>query len=123
MQWCSRPQLIVRLCGAGKQCSRQRVSVSYGRVRRCGSLLRARVGREHSKLQNKQRVAKNGILTETMQARALQCLAAKVDNYSIMKDEAWRCSENGGSDDGHARETRALLPWSRVDSFQKEATS
>lgn len=38
----------------------------------------ARVGREHSKLQDKQCVAKNGRRPETMQSRAEQCLAESV---------------------------------------------
>lgn len=59
--------------------ARRRVSCELrGASARCGSLLGARVGREHSKLQNKQCVAKNGRRPETMQSRAEQCLAESV---------------------------------------------
>lgn len=54
--------------------------VNYGASARCGSLLRARVGRQHSRLQRKHFVAKNGNggPADTMQPHALQCTTATV---------------------------------------------
>ena len=65
-------------CRNSKRCSTASLRELRGASARCGSLLGARVGREHSKLpvQNKQCVAKNGRRPETIQSRAEQCLAA-----------------------------------------------
>jgi hypothetical protein len=75
----------VTVCTAGVLDSKLRAlgELNYGASARCGSLLRARVGRQHSRLQGKHEhfVAKNGGPADTMQPHALQCTTATVKEY------------------------------------------